>query len=209
MRFRILLAWLARSQDHANIEESSCAKLRSFVVYFLLGDWVHTGRHILRRTHGLGASARVVLTKHNVESHHFCAIHARLIVNISNANRSCLNLQEAGSINLDVVPEAIHGGVLLASRAADHVAFYDWASQKCVRRIDVAAEALYWNTAGDMLALVTADSFYILKYDRDAVAEAIASGAAFDDDGLEDAFEVITEVCAAATVHARKSDLQL
>ena len=45
-----------------------------------------------------------------------------------------------------------------------------------------------------MLAVVTATSFYILRYDAAAVAAALKKGGTTDDDGVEDAFEVITEV---------------
>lgn len=88
----------------------------------------------------------------------------------------------------------MHGGALLAVRAAEHISFYDWDARQCVRRIDVAAENVYWNPAGDMLAVVCKDSFYVLQYNRDAVTAAVAGGAKIDEDGVEDAFEVVTEV---------------
>jgi coatomer subunit beta' len=79
-------------------------------------------------------------------------------------HRACKYVvQEAGTVDLYSTPEGIHGGALLGVRGTEHIAFHDWASLRCVRRIDVATEAVYWNTAGDMLALATATSFYILR----------------------------------------------
>lgn len=103
-------------------------------------------------------------------------------------------MQEAGTIQPYFAPEGIHGGALLGVRGTEHISFYDWASLRCVRRIDGATEAVYWNQAGDMLALVAPTSFYILRYNRDAVAAALAAGGELDEDGVEDAFEVVTEV---------------
>jgi hypothetical protein len=45
-----------------------------------------------------------------------------------------------------------------------------------------------------MVALVTTTGFYVLKYNRDAVEAAFESGAAIDEDGVEEAFEVINQV---------------
>lgn len=111
---------------------------------------------------------------------------------------TAVRVQEAGTITLGFTAEGIHGGALLAVRAAEHISFYDWDSKQCVRRIDVAAETVYWNPAGDMLAIVCKDSVYVLQYNRDAVAAAVAGGAEVDEDGVEDAFDVVTEVRSAA-----------
>jgi hypothetical protein len=110
-------------------------------------------------------------------------------------------MQEVGSIPLYFTPQGIHGGALLGVRSNDFTSFYDWSSLRCVRRIDVATENVYWNPAGDMLCLTTATGFYILRYNQDAVAEAFAAGVPMDDDGIEEAFEVITEVltCSGLT----------
>ena len=102
--------------------------------------------------------------------------------------------QEAGTIQPYFSPEGIHGGALLGVRGTEHISFYDWGSLRCVRRIDGATEAVYWNQAGDMLALVAPTSFYILRFNRDAVAAALAASGELDEDGVEDAFEMVTEV---------------
>ena len=104
-------------------------------------------------------------------------------------------MQEAGALPLYFTPEGLHGGALLGVRGSDFIAFYDWTSLQCVRRIDVSVDAVHWSPAGDMLALTLASSFYILKFSAEAFAEAVASGAQLDEDGCEAAFDVVTEVC--------------
>jgi Coatomer WD associated region len=155
--------------------------------------------------HGVGRMLRC--------SHHdaWCATHAvaRCCVPVATVPASgcarAARVQEAGSINLGFAPEGMHGGALLAVRAPEHVSFYDWESRACVRRIDVAAETVYWNPGGDMLAIVAKDSFYVLKYHHDAVADALAAGEPLDEDGVEDAFEVVTEVRVAARSWPRRA----
>lgn len=115
------------------------------------------------------------------------------------ADRRALNvnvcvMQESRTIEVDFLPEGMHGGALLAVRGTDFVSFYDWEQCTCVRRIDVTADNIFWNSGGDMLAIVCRDSVYILKYHQDVVSELHASGGEADEDGIEAAFEVITEV---------------
>lgn len=106
-------------------------------------------------------------------------------------------MQESGTLDVGFQPEGMHGGALLAVCGTDFVSFFDWDRCKCVRRIDVAAENILWNPAGDMLAIVCKDSVFILKYHRDIVAELYASGGESDEDGIEEAFEIVTEVCCS------------
>lgn len=105
-----------------------------------------------------------------------------------------MGVQEAGSIKLLGVPEGIHGGAMIGVRGQGYIAFYDWANYKCARRIDVAVERVIWSDAGDMVALVTTSGFYILKYNREAVEAAFESNAPIDEDGVDDAFEVVNQV---------------
>ncbi len=51
-----------------------------------------------------------------------------------------------------------------------------------------------WNDSGEMVAILSESSFYVLRFDRDAVDAAFEAGTAIDEDGLEDAFELLNEV---------------
>ncbi|KAL0536684.1 hypothetical protein IC582_025644 [Cucumis melo] len=71
-----------------------------------------------------------------------------------------------------VVPllaEHIYGGTLLAMCSNDFICFYDWAESRLIRRIDVNVK-------------------------RDAVFSYLDSGRPVDEQGVEDAFELLHEV---------------
>ena len=54
-----------------------------------------------------------------------------------------------------------------------------------------------WNESGTLVALVLEDSFYVLRYNPDAVATAMAAGDV-PEDGIEDAFELEHEIAERA-----------
>ncbi|CAD6953907.1 unnamed protein product, partial [Tilletia controversa] len=53
-------------------------------------------------------------------------------------------------------------------------------------------------STGELAAIVGEDSFYILAYNADAYATALDAGEAIEDEGVEDAFEVVTEISDTA-----------
>jgi len=61
-------------------------------------------------------------------------------------------------------------------------------------RIDVKVKNVYWSDSGEWLAITTADSFYILEFKQDVVDAVFGSGEKIDEDGIEDAFEVVHDV---------------
>lgn len=108
------------------------------------------------------------------------------------------NFKETAKIPLSFLPEGIHGGAMLGVRGADHISFYDWSTSQLIRRIDVVVANVVWNDNGDMLALTTTTGVYILKYHKHVVDAVMESGVGIDEDGIEDAFEVVTEVLLAS-----------
>ncbi|PWZ03410.1 hypothetical protein BCV70DRAFT_184348 [Testicularia cyperi] len=106
--------------------------------------------------------------------------------------------ERAGLLTLAYNVDAIAGGALLAALGTGFVCFYDWETGALVRRVDVEAKAIHWSTTGELVAIVCDDSFYILRFDRDAYAAYLDSGAEVEDDGVETAFEVVTEVSESA-----------
>ncbi|KAL5529865.1 SEC27 [Sanghuangporus sanghuang] len=90
--------------------------------------------------------------------------------------------------------EGLHGGTLLAARSGGFVVFWDWESGEIVRRIDVEAKNLSWSGTGSLVAICADDSFYILRFNRDAYNAALESGVEIGDEGVEEAFEVIADV---------------
>ncbi|KAJ3758110.1 coatomer WD associated region-domain-containing protein [Lentinula raphanica] len=91
--------------------------------------------------------------------------------------------------------DALYGGPLLSARGNGFVIFWDWETGEIVRRIDVDAKNIYWSTNNTLVAITSDDSFYILRFDRDAYEAKLAEGGLENsDEGAEEAFEVIADV---------------
>eukprot|EP00249_Psilotum_nudum_P021933 c28306_g1_i1 orf=1196-3937(-) len=104
------------------------------------------------------------------------------------------SFQERKSIRPSFSAEGIYGGSLLAIRSNEFVCFYDWVDCCVVRRIDVNVKNIYWADSGDLVTISSDNSFYILKYNREVVTAYLGSGKAVDEQGVEDAFELLHEV---------------
>ena len=59
------------------------------------------------------------------------------------------------------------------------------------------AKDIKWSGGGDLVAIIGESSFYVLRYEREAVEAAVESGAEMDEDGIEEAFELQTETSEA------------
>jgi coatomer subunit beta' len=112
--------------------------------------------------------------------------------------------------------EALHGGTLLGGRGAGFVMFWDWETGEIVRRIDVEAKnvclplcvvpkfshhfQVFWSGSGSLVAITSQETFYILRFDRDAYNAKLEEGAQITDEGVEEAFDVVTEVTEKYTI---------
>ncbi|KAI0065970.1 coatomer protein [Artomyces pyxidatus] len=90
--------------------------------------------------------------------------------------------------------ESLHGGALLGARGNGFVVFWDWETGEVVRRIDVDSKNVFWSSTGTLVAIAAEDSFYILRFDREAYHAKLEEGVDFGDEGVEEAFEVVAEV---------------
>ncbi|KAF9463704.1 coatomer protein [Collybia nuda] len=104
--------------------------------------------------------------------------------------RGGAGMKGAGSWSID----GLHGGTLLGARGSGFVMFWDWESGEIVRRIDVDAKNVYWSGTGSLVAIAAEDSFYILRFDRDAYDAKLEEGANITDEGVEEAFDVVADV---------------
>ncbi|PHT32187.1 Coatomer subunit beta'-1, partial [Capsicum baccatum] len=104
------------------------------------------------------------------------------------------NFQEKKSIRPTFSAERIYGGALLAMCSNDFICFYDWVECRLIRRIDVNVKNLYWADSGDLVAIASDTSFYVLKYNRDVVSAHLDSGRSVDEQGVEEAFELLNEI---------------
>ncbi|KAF6142000.1 hypothetical protein GIB67_037968 [Kingdonia uniflora] len=103
------------------------------------------------------------------------------------------SFQEKKSIRPTFSVERIFGGTVFAMCLNDFICFYDWAECRLIRRIDVNVKHLYWADSGDLVAIASDTSFYILKYNRDIVSSFLDSVIPADEQGVEDAFELLHE----------------
>ncbi|KAK9066084.1 hypothetical protein SSX86_015486 [Deinandra increscens subsp. villosa] len=104
------------------------------------------------------------------------------------------SFQEKRSIRPTFSCERIYGGSLLAMCSNDFICFYDWAECRLIQRIDVNIKNLYWADSGDMVAIASDSSFYILQYNRDIVSAHLESGRSVDEEGIDDSFKILSEV---------------
>ncbi|KAG9244405.1 coatomer WD associated region-domain-containing protein [Calycina marina] len=104
------------------------------------------------------------------------------------------NFQEkAGGLNVGFAADGLTGGVLLGVKGEGGVGFYDWATGQLVRRIEVDPVQVYWSESGELVAIACEDTFYVLRFSREELVAGIERGEA-DEDGVEAAFEVVTDI---------------
>ncbi|XP_062073268.1 coatomer subunit beta'-1-like [Humulus lupulus] len=102
--------------------------------------------------------------------------------------------QKKKNIRPTFLCEHMYGGTLLAMCSNDFICFYDWVECRLIRRIDVNVKNVYLAVSGDLVAIASESSFYILKYNRDVVSSFFDSGSSVDEQGVEDAFELLYEI---------------
>lgn len=102
------------------------------------------------------------------------------------------NFKETKIIRPTFTAEGVFGGSLLAVRSTSFVTFYDWEG-RVVRKIDVVPKAIYWSDSGDVVTIATEASFFILRYNKDIAARTLDGGVEVGDEGIEDAFELLSE----------------
>lgn len=64
-------------------------------------------------------------------------------------------------------PTGIFGGALLGVKDTSSLSFYDWETTTLTRRIDIEAKNVIWSESGEMVAIITATSFFVLKFKRE------------------------------------------
>ncbi|KAF2455125.1 coatomer beta [Lineolata rhizophorae] len=99
----------------------------------------------------------------------------------------------AGGLNVGFQAEGLSGGVLLGVKGQGGIGLFDWETGQLVRRIEVEPKSVYWSESGELVTLACEDTFYVLRFSRDSYVAALQAGEV-DDDGVEAAFEVITDI---------------
>ncbi|KAK3687894.1 coatomer WD associated region-domain-containing protein [Podospora appendiculata] len=104
------------------------------------------------------------------------------------------NFQEKkGGLDVPFAADGLTGGVLLGVKGQGGISFFDWQTGGLVRRIEVEPKQVYWSESGELVALACEDTYYVLRFSREHYNAAVQAGEV-EDDGVESAFEVITDI---------------
>ena len=91
--------------------------------------------------------------------------------------------------------EGLFGGHMIGVKGGDEaVLFYDWDSSVFVRKIDVAPKEVYWSDSGNMVLIASEGSAYVLSYNAEVTAQAIATGQISPEDGIDGSFDLLYEI---------------
>ena len=110
------------------------------------------------------------------------------------------NFKEKGGSGIDVgfQAEGLAGGHLLGVRGQGGIGLFDWDTGALVRRIEVDPKSVYWSPSGELVTLACDETFYVLRFSRENYEAGLSAGLA-DEDGVESAFEVVTDINEAVT----------
>ncbi|KAG0196867.1 hypothetical protein BGX28_009673 [Mortierella sp. GBA30] len=97
-------------------------------------------------------------------------------------------------IRLNYSAEGIFGGTLLGVKSASFLNLYDWETGLTVRRIDCEPQNVYWSETGDLMTIACQDSFYVLRYNRQAYSQFVEAGGEVGEEGVEEALEFVSEI---------------
>jgi coatomer subunit beta' len=115
-------------------------------------------------------------------------------------------VEKPSSLDIPFQVDGLTGGVLLGVKGQGGVSFFDWATGGLVRRIEVEPRQVIWSDSGELVTLACDDTFYVLRYSRENYIEAVQAGQV-DEDGVEAAFEVITDIAERYDLFHRRKRL--
>ena len=75
---------------------------------------------------------------------------------------------------------------MLGVRSINSLAFYDWDTLTLIRRIDIQPRGVFWSENGELVCISTEDSYFVLRYDAEAVAKSLETKEGLTEDaGIE------------------------
>ncbi|CAG4912061.1 unnamed protein product [Colias eurytheme] len=92
--------------------------------------------------------------------------------------------------------ENIFGGFMLGVKSINDAtfSFYDWENLDLIRRIDIQPRYVFWSENAEFVCLAKNETFYMLRFDANAVACARENDAEISVDGINNAFKVINVI---------------
>ncbi|CAF3330904.1 unnamed protein product [Rotaria socialis] len=104
------------------------------------------------------------------------------------------NFKEKKTFKPETGADAIFGGHLFGVRSNSGLTFYDWETTSLIRRIEIAPKTIYWSQTGELACIATEESYYILRYNPQAIVAASTNKDLISEDGIEDAFDALSEI---------------
>uniref|UniRef100_A0A7S4EQE9 Coatomer subunit beta' n=1 Tax=Pseudo-nitzschia australis TaxID=44445 RepID=A0A7S4EQE9_9STRA len=90
--------------------------------------------------------------------------------------------------------DGLFGGNTIGVKGSDGVLFYEWDSGEFIQKIEAIPNDVFWSDSGNMVLLATEESAYVLSYNAQQVAQAIAMGQVNPEAGIEGSFELLYEI---------------
>lgn len=91
--------------------------------------------------------------------------------------------------------EGLFGGAgAIGIKGNDSIAMFDWEEMRLIRKIDVVVKNVYWSETGNLVVLACDSSFYVLRYNKELVAQAFAAGTNTPEEGVDGAFDLLHEI---------------
>eukprot|EP00055_Hartaetosiga_balthica_P003032 m.6185 g.6185 ORF g.6185 m.6185 type:complete len:951 (+) comp2555_c0_seq1:80-2932(+) len=106
--------------------------------------------------------------------------------------------KEKYTIQPDFRAERIYGGHLIGIKGPESLSFYQWSDTEpiLIRTIEINCDEVFWSDNGERVLVSTEEEgCFVLKYNSQAVAEALAGDEPIDEEeGIEEAFEAVNEL---------------
>lgn len=115
--------------------------------------------------------------------------------------------KEFKTVRPNSTPTMIFGGHLLGMRSNEFIDFYDWNNGHIIRRIEVVPKQVYWSESGSLVALVCDDNYYVLLYNEEYVSKCVQNNVEADEQGYENAFELISDTHEAIVSGSFSGDI--
>ncbi|KAG5026055.1 hypothetical protein JHK86_021969 [Glycine max] len=155
-------------------------------------------------------SGKIIWAKHNeIQTVNIRSVGAD--VEIADGERLPLAVKELGTC--DLYPQSLrhnpNGRFVVVCGDGEYIIYtalawrnrsfgsaleFVWSSDGEYAVRESTSKNLYWADSGDLVTIASDTSFYILKYNRDVVASYLDSGSPVDEQGVEDAFELLHEM---------------
>jgi coatomer subunit beta' len=113
----------------------------------------------------------------------------------SNSIKIFKNFKEAQTIvPATASADGLFGGHVIGVKGSDGVLFYDWESGEFIQKIEAIPKDVYWSDSGNMVLIATEESAFVLSYNAQQVAQAIATGQVNPEAGIDGSFALLYEI---------------